>query len=210
MVAEIRTLLALLALLQGDRGRAHDKAREAEGVIGDAFEFGNHAWSCASFLSAVHHDTGGGERALTELAELEEATRGKRAAIANGLPFALRTLAALEAEDLAERLLDGLPPRPFELAVRGLWTALSAERAGRWEKAAAAYGDAASRWRGLSFVVEDALALLGEGRCLVHASQRRDAVGALLTAHATFVLLRMPAAEQEAARLLSQATSRLA
>ncbi len=210
MVAEMRTLLALLALLQGDREHARAKAREAEGVIADSFEFGNHAWSCASFLSAVHHGTGGGERALAELAELEEATRGKRAAIANGLPFALRTLAALDAEDLAERLLDGLPSRPFELAVRGLWAALSAERAGRWEEAAAAYGDAASRWRALSFVVEDALALLGEGRCLVHASQRRGAVGALSTAHATFVLLRMPAAEQETARLLSQATSRLA
>ncbi len=44
----------------------------------------------------------------------------------------------------------------------------------------------------------------------MRASQRRDAVGALSTAHATFVRLRMPAAEQEAAGLLSQATSRLA
>ncbi len=207
MVAETRTLLALIALLQGERNQAREKGRAAEGLIADSFAFGNHAWSCAAFLSWILLGTGDGERALVQLAELEEATRGKRAAIANGLPFALRTLAALDAPDLAELLLDGLPSRPFDHGVRALWQALSAERAGRWDEAASAYDAAAAGWRSLFFLVEQALAQLGAGRCLIRGSRGQDAAGSLSTARATFVRLAMRDAEREARDLLSQATT---
>jgi class 3 adenylate cyclase/tetratricopeptide (TPR) repeat protein len=208
MVAEMRTLRALLALLQGDTGGARETTRGADEVIRDSFAFGNHAWSCTSFLSAVHHGTGNGERALSELTELEEATRGKRAAIANGLPFALRTLASLDAVDLAERLLDGLPIRPFELAVHALWRALSAEGRACWDEATRAYRDAEARWHALGFVHEEALAKLGSGRCLVQESRRAEAVAPLSAAHAVFVRLGTPEAGREASTLLSQTTAR--
>ena len=207
MLGELQATLALLALLQGDIETARNKAYQAEEVIASV-AVGNHTWSCSCYLSAVHHGTGGDERGLADLVALERATRGKRAAIATGLPFALRTLAALDAHALAERLVDGLSSRPFDVAVLTLWRALAAEQGGRWQESAEAYREAVARWGSLGFVIENVLAQLGLGRCLWRLERHSEALGPLTAAHAALSALPIPAASAEAASLLTQISKR--
>jgi class 3 adenylate cyclase/tetratricopeptide (TPR) repeat protein len=203
MLGEMHSMMALLALMRGDIEPAREEARQAETAIASV-AFGNHTWTTSCFLSAVHHGLGDDERALAELVTLERATRGKRAAIATGLPFVLRTLVALDASALAERLVDGLSHRPFDMAVLALWRALAAEHARRWHEAAEAYRDAVVRWAALAFVTEKAQSQLGLGRCLSRTERSTEAAGPLAAAHAVFAGLPMPAEMAEAARLLAQ------
>lgn len=48
---------------------------------------------------------------------------------------------------------------------------MQAERAGEHSRAAALYADAAERWERFTEVVEQAHALIGQGRCLLAAGQ---------------------------------------
>jgi hypothetical protein len=83
------------------------------------------------------------------------------------LPRLSRTAQTLEDDDLLARLAAGVPetlPRQQHalITVR----AIQAERAGEHAQAAALYADAADRWDQFTEVIEQAHALLGQGRCL--------------------------------------------
>ena len=211
MVAEMRTLLALLALLQGDH--EHGARQGARGRGGDRRLVRVRQPRLVVRVVPLRRPSrhrrrrAGAGRAGPAGGGDEGQTRRHRERLALRPAHARR---ARRCRTWPSGSSTACPCGPSSWRCAGCGRPSRRSSAGRWEEAAAAYGDAAARWRALSFVVEDALAQLGEGRCLVHASQRRDAVGALSTAHATFVRLRMPTAEQEAAGLLSQATSRLA
>ena len=205
MAAELHTLAALLALLRGDTAAARRRAVRAQRIVDDTFDSGNHAWSCSSFLAAVHHGCGQDEAARAQLEHLERVTRDMRAAVANGLPYALRTMADLGALELGERLVSGLPGRPFDRGSSRVLAAHVAEHEGLAAEAAAAFGEAAGIWQGLHIVPEEAFALLGRGRCLVRIGEYGPATTALGRAQATFSRLRARHALAETEELLSQA-----
>jgi hypothetical protein len=83
------------------------------------------------------------------------------------LPRLARTAQTLKDDDLLARLATGVPdvlPRQQHalLTVR----AIQAERAGDYAEAAALYADAAEQWETFTEMIEQAHALLGQGRCL--------------------------------------------
>jgi class 3 adenylate cyclase/tetratricopeptide (TPR) repeat protein len=83
------------------------------------------------------------------------------------LPRLVRAAATLDDDDLLARLVAGVPdllPRQQNALVTV--RALEAERAGEHAEAAARYADAATRWERFTEVLEQAHALLGQGRCL--------------------------------------------
>ncbi len=86
---------------------------------------------------------------------------------AHHLPGLARAAQALEDDDLIARLAGGFPdvvPRQQHVLVVVL--AIQAERAGEHTRAAALYADAADRWERFTDAIEQAHALLGQGRCL--------------------------------------------
>ncbi|MDP9255346.1 MAG: AAA family ATPase [Actinomycetota bacterium] len=83
------------------------------------------------------------------------------------LPRLARAAHALEDDDLLARLAAGVPdtlPRQQHALVTV--RAIQAERAGEHAQAAALYADAADRWEQFTEMIEEAHALLGQGRCL--------------------------------------------
>ena len=101
------------------------------------------------------------------------ARRGRRLAPATTIPStppppqARSGRPALDDDDLLARLAAGVPevvPRQQHALVTV--RAIQAERAGEHAGAAALYADAADRWEQFTEVIEQAHALLGQGRCL--------------------------------------------
>jgi hypothetical protein len=85
----------------------------------------------------------------------------------------LRTALAAGDSDLAERLADGLEPRyPVREHALSAARAQLAEHAGNHADAATLYAEAAARWQQFGNVPEHALALLGQGRCLLALADR--------------------------------------
>jgi tetratricopeptide (TPR) repeat protein len=104
--------------------------------------------------------------ALSLVDELEQATRDPFRA--NHVADAVRICSAGGRLPLARKLLDEVPvamARHRHALVTG--EAVLAEAAGNFEQAAERYAEAVERWRDYGLVPEQALALLGRGRCLV-------------------------------------------
>ena len=83
------------------------------------------------------------------------------------LPRLARAARDLGDDDLLARLATGVPevtPRQQHALVTV--RAIQADRAGDHARAAALYTDAADRWERFTEVIEQAHALLGQGRCL--------------------------------------------
>ncbi len=83
------------------------------------------------------------------------------------LPRLARAAFTVEDDDLLVRLAAGVPdvlPRQQHALV--VVEAIQAERAGNHARAAALYADAADRWEQFTELIEQAHALLGQGRCL--------------------------------------------
>ncbi len=92
---------------------------------------------------------------------------------AHHIPRLARAAHALEDDDLLALLVAGVPEvvarqQHARMTVR----AIQAERAGDHATAAALYANAADRWEQFTEVIEQAHALLGDGRCLVAAGDR--------------------------------------
>ncbi len=124
------------------------------------------------------------------------------------LPGVVRAAVRLGQPELAERLAHGCEFRtPRSDHTMAAVNAALAESRGQPDAAAAAYADAAERCAGFGMVVEQAFALLGEGRCLLELSQPAQAVEPLRRARATFVKIGARPALADTDVLLEQATA---
>ena len=103
------------------------------------------------------------------------------------LPSMIRAALAFGDVALAERLAAGIEPRSrrAEHALASAGAAI-AEARGDLEPAAAAYADAADRWKRFGVVPEEAFALLGEGRSLASLGRPAAAVPVLREARDIF------------------------
>jgi class 3 adenylate cyclase/tetratricopeptide (TPR) repeat protein len=83
------------------------------------------------------------------------------------VPGLCRAAGALDDDDLLARLAAGVPGRlPRQQHALAMIQAMQAERAGEYIQGAALYADAADRWERFTELIEQAHALLGQGRCL--------------------------------------------
>jgi hypothetical protein len=145
------------------------------------------------------------ERASALLAELEQVAGARKTPYyARELAAMVRTAHAAGDPALAKRLAHGLEPR-YPLDEHALCAARAqlAEHAGEHSDAAALYAEAAARWQQFGNVPERALALLGEGRCLV-ALGRPEAEVPLRQARDLFVSMGYEPVLAETDALLEQ------
>jgi hypothetical protein len=125
---------------------------------------------------AVAAQSGDAELVARLAGELDLATQENPSHRASVIPFAVRAVAAAGKPDLGERLVDGaatgaLRDRLCVLTGR----AVIAECRGELDSAARLYRGAAVSWGEFGFVLEEALALLGEGRCLSRLAHPTEA-----------------------------------
>jgi hypothetical protein len=120
-------------------------------------------------------------------------------------PQLVRTAVTIGEQALAERLAASGPPSyPLEAVEHDTISAIIAEARGDLTVAVTAYSDAARRWERFGFVIEQAFALLGEGRCLVALSQGAEASPALRKAREIFEALGAAPALAETSALLAR------
>jgi len=106
---------------------------------------------------------------------------------------------------LAQRLRDRFEPlTPLHRHVLASCDALLAEARGEPEAAAAGFADAAARWHDFGVVYEEALALLGQGRCLVALGRASEAAPVLEQAREVLTRLGAKPALEETLSLLGE------
>ena len=141
-----------------------ERALEIARGTRDAAYLAFATWAAAPALIAA----GRTDEAKELLGEVADSSRHDHSEYAHHLPRLARSAAALHDDDLLARLAAGFPevvPRQQHALVTV--RAIQAERAGEHARAAALYADAADRWEQFTEVIEQAHALLGQGRCLV-------------------------------------------
>ena len=122
------------------------------------------------------------------------------------VPGAVRHAAALGEAALAERLAAiAVPGRPLHRRVAPTTRALLCELAGDHEPARRHFAEAAAQWRELEVPFELALALLGQGRCLLAVDRSPDAAAPLGEALELLVGLGAGPDAEEARALLARA-----
>jgi tetratricopeptide (TPR) repeat protein len=154
-------------------------------------------------VAALVEQARGGNRAATNL--VEELARTTRDPFrANQVADAVRICATAGQLPLAKHLLDDVPvAMTRHRNVRLAGGAVVAEAEGDLGEAAEAYAEAADRWRDYGHVPERALALLGQGRCLL-ALGRAGAEEPLREARDLLVGMGYQTALAEAEGLLEQ------
>jgi tetratricopeptide (TPR) repeat protein len=211
-VGAVSSIMARSVQLQllAERGEAGRAVADAERLAATTLETAEPQQIALGFTAAARLLLAQGEQEQAQalLRELEQ-TAGARAEfsyIAN-LPGLVRCALALQDEELAARLAEGIESRT-PLAEHALCTTLAAltEAAGNPAEAAALYAGATERWAELGDVPERAYALLGHGRCLV-ALGRTEAEEPLTEAHALFASMGYKPALAETEALLEQATA---
>ena len=101
------------------------------------------------------------------LREVADGSSHDHAEYCHHLPRLARAAHALDDDDLLAHLAAGVPDTlPRQQHAHVTVRALQAERAGDHARAAALYADAADRWEQFTEGIEEAHALLGQGRCL--------------------------------------------
>jgi len=124
------------------------------------------------------------------------------------LPSMVRTALDIGDAELAQRLVIGVEPRdPYAEHARIAANAALAEAREDLKEAADAHAHAADRWERFGVVPEQALALLGEGRCLLGLSRPTEASAVLRRARQIFERLGAAPALAETDALLQQATA---
>jgi class 3 adenylate cyclase/tetratricopeptide (TPR) repeat protein len=127
------------------------------------------AWGAARVLVAV----GNTDAAHALLDEIAEAPVHHDSRYAEVLPALARAAHALSSLDLIDRLAKAVPDTlPSQQHALMTVTAIRAEAAGDHALAASLYADAAKRWDRFTNVLEQAHALLGQGRCLASIGDR--------------------------------------
>jgi tetratricopeptide (TPR) repeat protein len=156
----------------------------------------------------IEESRGNAAVAVRFVEELEDFTRGQAMRRAQHLPDAVRVCAATGAISLAEILLEGtevVGARHIH-AVHAA-RAVLAEAQGQLEQSLSLYGEAAERWAEFGFVLEQAHALLGAGRCLVALRDPERAAKSLRKAREIFESLGARPLVAEAEPLLEQAAA---
>jgi len=211
--AGMATLIEVRSVQLGLRARRGEGAgtAAAEQLVATARESGEPELIAGGFAAAIDVMLAGGdyERATALLDELER-TGGTRddPYYAASLPGLIRCALALGEPALAGRLMAGVEPRtPLQQQALATCRAALAEAAGDHATAATAFADAAARWRQFGDVPELALALLGEGRCLV-ALGKPGADGPLREAGELFTTIGYAPALSDTDALLQRPTAR--
>lgn len=150
------------------------------------------------------------DAATVMLAEVEAAfaAGGYSDSIPSGLPMIVRTAVAIGQVELAERLARrsslGIPYAEHALVAA---RAALAEAHGQVEAAATGYAEAAARWEGFGGRSEQAMALLGWGRCLLRLAEPARAAAVLQDAREILASCGMRPALDEADSLLAEASA---
>jgi tetratricopeptide (TPR) repeat protein len=143
-----------------------EQALEIARGTGDAAYLAFAAWGAAPALISAGR--------IREARDLLEAVAGSKghdhAEYGHHFPRLARAAHDLDDDELIARLVAGVPDRlPRQQHANVTVRALQAERAGAYAEAAALYADAADRWEQFTELIEQAHALLGQGRCLAAA-----------------------------------------
>ncbi len=163
-------VLAGQAVAFDERGEdALDPAEQALEIArgsGHAAHFACAAWGTAPALISA----GRIDEAKELLAEVADAAGHDHPDYGHYLARLARAAHALDDDDLLARLAAGVPETlPTQRHALAVVRAIQAERAGEHAEAAALYAAAADRWERFTEVLEQAHALLGQGRCLTAA-----------------------------------------
>ena len=122
------------------------------------------------------------------------------------LPAMVRMALSMGRAELAERLTEGLEPRyAYAEHASVAANAILAESRGDLQAAADAYADAADRWGRFGVIPEQALAHLGQGRCLVGLGRPTEAGAVLEHARQIFKWLQAGPALAETEAVLASA-----
>jgi class 3 adenylate cyclase/tetratricopeptide (TPR) repeat protein len=127
------------------------------------------------------------------------------------LPAMVRTALIINDPKLADQLVVGVQPRvPIAEHALVAVDAILAEARGELQAGADGYAQAAQRWQQFGMIVEQAHALLGQGRCLTALARSADAIRALEQARALFETLKAGPALADIDALLHQPDARTA
>jgi hypothetical protein len=156
--------------------------------------------------AVIELNRGASAAAVSFIAELEAATRGRPTRRAQHLPDAVRVCVAAGAMDLAQTMLEQTEVFAARqvTAVRAA-RAVFAEAEGQLELALRLHAESADRWATYGFVLEQGLALLGAGRCLLALGHPQRAAADLRNAQAIFESLGARPLVADTRRLLEQA-----
>jgi class 3 adenylate cyclase/tetratricopeptide (TPR) repeat protein len=161
------------------------------------------AWGAARVWVAV----GATDKAYALLDEIAAARVHHDSRYAEVLPTLARAAHSLSQLDLVGRLADGVPDKlPSQQHALITVGAIQAEAAGDLAEAARRYADAANRWDGFTNVLEQAHALLGQGRCLTLIGHR-GADQPLRKGRALFDQMGASPRATECERLIAEAAS---
>ena len=202
----VEFLLVTRGRILAQRGDVDGAERVASVILPLGRESGDPSQVIETVLLAVttarqRNDADAASRLTAELVELLEPDLD--AGSSESLAELARALVPAEHAAVVERIIAAAPmmspeSRSNVLSARAVVT----EAAGDLHAAAALYREAAAGWRDFGDVFEEAIALLGLGRCLLHPaaggrpgtppSVLDDAAAALTRARATFARLRTP------------------
>jgi tetratricopeptide (TPR) repeat protein len=127
------------------------------------------AWGAAR----VHVGVGDSDAAHALLEEIAAAPVHHDSRYAEVVPVLIRSAVALSDLDFVDRLAEGIPDTlPGQQHALKAVSAIRAEAVGDHAKAAPLYADAATRWERFTNVLEQAHALVGQGRCLTVIGDR--------------------------------------
>jgi len=134
---------------------------------------------------------GNRERAVALVEEYGHVTEDRRGFLAQNLTDAVRICVPAGNLAVAERLLSGVRRAAARHAASAATCdAVLAEARGELSDAVDLYADAAVRWAGFPSPLEQGLALLGRGRCLIATGRTGEAKAELEQARALFSGLR--------------------
>jgi tetratricopeptide (TPR) repeat protein len=193
-----RRYVTLVLAWQGDLIAARDLARR---VLPRAREIDDLQQLVPALVNAalVEHATGDHPAALalvSEAAQLTADRAGGRRFLGQFLADMVR-VAATPAPDLAHSLIAQTDPTATRYRLTATTAqAVLAEATGDVDRAAGLYEEAAAGWAAYGHVHEHALALLGQGRCLLQLGRPEgEQVLRVAQRHLTALGARPPAAE---------------
>jgi class 3 adenylate cyclase/tetratricopeptide (TPR) repeat protein len=140
-----------------------ERALEIARGTGDAAYLAFAAWGVVPALITA----GRVDEAHALLRDVADNSGHDHSEYCHHLPRLARAAVALDDDELIVNLANGVPHvLPRQQHAHVVVRAIQAERAGEFAEAAALYADAADRWEKFTEKIEQAHALLGEGRCL--------------------------------------------
>jgi class 3 adenylate cyclase/tetratricopeptide (TPR) repeat protein len=176
------------------RGRVADAAELEEELLARSREIGHPQVLGPALAAAALIELADGrpDSAVRLAIELEEATPATPRAQFRGtfLPDLVRVCVAAGVPQRGTSLISGAEMNTNRSRYSVLTArAVLAEAAGGGEEAVELYSEAAESWAGFGYVLEEAQALLGRGRCLVALGRRGEAAEALRDAEPLFARL---------------------